>query len=108
MSARLGTCHRPLFCIIKLFWLLWSKLLGADGLQGHFVVLGAEPFAVGIRLQPGARRDRLPAGFPGHEEGLCKWELPVCRHVICEAVIRVLLEDSDGMLYLQQPHKSQL
>ncbi len=50
------------------------------------MVAGAEPVAVGLRLQPGPRWHRLPPGLPRHEEGLCQWELPVCRHVVRQAL----------------------
>lgn len=50
------------------------------------MVAGAEPVAVGVRLQPGPGRHRLSAGLPGDAAGLCEREFPVRRHVVCEAV----------------------
>jgi hypothetical protein len=51
------------------------------------VVASTKPLAVGIRLQPGPRRDCFSAGLPRHEEGLRQRELPVRCHVVCKAVM---------------------
>jgi hypothetical protein len=60
------------------------------------VVASTKPLAVGIRLQPGPRRDCLSAGLPRHEEGLRQRELPVRCHVICKAVMSAALAVSKG------------
>lgn len=55
--------------------------------KGHNLVPDPEPLPLGLRLQPGPRRRRLPAGLPRHAEGLRRRHLPLRRHGLLQGAV---------------------